>query len=227
MPGGARTQLTFFADRVADASYHPHSGDYFLFRKDVGGGEWFQIFRFDVATGDVTMLTDGKSRNTEFVWSNKGDRIAYASTRRNNADLDFYVMDPSDKPERQDDHGEPGRRMAGATTGLPTTARCWRSNGVSINESYLWLVDVATGAKKTAHARRARERSPIDPIGFSRDGKGIYVTTDKDNEFLRLAYMDLATEVAEVPHQLQMGRREWRRSPRTASCSLSCSTKTA
>src|SRR5271169_3875920 len=37
MPGGARTQLTFFADRIADASYHPHNGDYFLFRKDVGG----------------------------------------------------------------------------------------------------------------------------------------------------------------------------------------------
>src|SRR4051812_12914382 len=33
MPGGARAQLTFFADRVADASYHPHSSDYFLFRK--------------------------------------------------------------------------------------------------------------------------------------------------------------------------------------------------
>ena len=97
MPGGARTQLTFFGDRVTDASYHPHNGDYFLFRKDVGGGEWYQIFRFDVASGDVTMLTDGKSRNSEFVWSNKGDRIAYASTLRNGADLDFYVMDPTDE----------------------------------------------------------------------------------------------------------------------------------
>src|ERR1017187_5227063 len=65
MPGGARTQLTFFPDRIADASYHPHSADYFLFRKDIGGGEWYQIFRFDVVTGDTTLLTDGKSRNTE------------------------------------------------------------------------------------------------------------------------------------------------------------------
>ena len=46
MPGGARTQLTFFGDRVTDASYHPHNGDYVLFRKDVGGGEWYQIFRY-------------------------------------------------------------------------------------------------------------------------------------------------------------------------------------
>ena len=38
MPGGARTQLTFFADRVTDASYQPHKGEYFLFQKDVGEG---------------------------------------------------------------------------------------------------------------------------------------------------------------------------------------------
>jgi dipeptidyl aminopeptidase/acylaminoacyl peptidase len=30
--------------------------------------------------------------------------------------------------------------------------------------------------------------------GFSRDGKGVYVTTDKDSEFQRLAYIDLATK---------------------------------
>jgi hypothetical protein len=39
MPGGARTQLTFFPDRVAGAVYHPHTGDYFVFSKDIGGGE--------------------------------------------------------------------------------------------------------------------------------------------------------------------------------------------
>src|SRR5712691_8559054 len=41
MPGGARRQLTFFPDRVSGASFHPHKGDYFIFSKDVGGGEWF------------------------------------------------------------------------------------------------------------------------------------------------------------------------------------------
>src|SRR5271165_3625781 len=97
MPGGARSQMTFYGDRVTDASYQPHKGDYFLFRKDVGGGEWYQIFRFDTASGATTLLTDGKSRNAEFVWSNNGDRIAYASTRRNNADLDFYLMDPANQ----------------------------------------------------------------------------------------------------------------------------------
>src|SRR6202162_1914663 len=38
-PGGARTQLTFFPDRIAGAIYQPVNGESFLFVKDVGGGE--------------------------------------------------------------------------------------------------------------------------------------------------------------------------------------------
>ena len=97
VPGGARTQLTFFPDRVSGASYHPHAGDYFVFSKDIGGGEWYQLFRYDYASGETTLLTDGKSRNLGAVWSNRGDRLAYASTRRNRQDLDFYIMNPADK----------------------------------------------------------------------------------------------------------------------------------
>src|SRR5207302_377095 len=63
LPGGARTQLTFFADPVSGASYQPGDGRYIVLSKDVGGGEFFQKYRYDVATGDVALLTDGKSRN--------------------------------------------------------------------------------------------------------------------------------------------------------------------
>lgn len=191
MPGGARSQMTFFGDRVVDASYQPHKGDYFLFRKDVGGGEWFQIFRFDAATGVITMLTDGKSRNSEFVWSNKGDRIAYAGTLRNNADLDFYVIDPGAKPEP--------RKPLTENQGGGWQVRDWSPDdktllaleGISINESHLWLVDVNSGVKKRLTPEG--DKVAYDPIGFSRDGKGAYVATDKDGEFARLAFMDIAS----------------------------------
>src|SRR5580700_2757496 len=190
MPGGARTQLTFFPDRVTDASYQPHKGDYFLFRKDVGGGEWYQIFRFDVASGDITMLTDGKSRNTEFVWSNKGDRIAYAGTLRNGTDLDFYVMDPATKPTAWKPLTENQGGGWQVRDWSPDDRTLLVVNGISINESYLWLVDAANG-QKTELTPKGSEKISYTPIGFSRDGKGFYLTTDKDNEYQRLAYMDL------------------------------------
>src|ERR1700683_1073428 len=81
-PGGARTQLTFFPDRIAGADYQPGNGDSFLFIKDIGGGEFYQLYRYDVATGDITLLTDGKSRNKSPRWSYQGARIAYGSTTR-------------------------------------------------------------------------------------------------------------------------------------------------
>jgi dipeptidyl aminopeptidase/acylaminoacyl peptidase len=191
-PGAARTQLTFYPDRVTGASYHPHVGDYFIFTKDVGGGEWYQFYRFDIASGDVTLLTDGKSRNLGMRWSNKGDRIAYSSTRRTHADLDFYIMDPADKSTDkmivQNQGG--GWNIADWS---PDDKTLLVEEGISVNESYLWLVDVATGAK-TLITPKSGEKVAYNAIGFSADGKGIYVTSDKENEFQRITYIDLATK---------------------------------
>src|SRR5437016_642938 len=40
VPGGERQQLTFFADAVSGGRFHPNGGDYIVFAKDIGGGEW-------------------------------------------------------------------------------------------------------------------------------------------------------------------------------------------
>jgi hypothetical protein len=62
--------------------------------KDIGGNEFNQNYRFDLGTGEIALLTDGKSRNSWGVWSNKGDRMIYTSTRRTGKDNDFYIIDP-------------------------------------------------------------------------------------------------------------------------------------
>jgi dipeptidyl aminopeptidase/acylaminoacyl peptidase len=192
MPGGARTQLTFFADRVSGAYYQPHRGNYFIFSKDVGGGEWFQFYRFDVGSGEITLLTDGKSRNLGEVWSNHGERIAYSSTRRNRADLDFYIMNPADKSTDRllvENKGG-GWQVA---DWAPDDKTLLAVEEVSVNESYLWLVEASTG-QKTLLTPKGGEKIAYSPIGFSADGKGIYVTSDRDNEFQRISYVDLATK---------------------------------
>ena len=193
MPGGERQQLTFFADSVGSGRFHPNGGDYILFAKDIGGGEWYQLYRYGVATGDVTLLTDGKSRNLPGPWSSSGDQIAYMSTRRTGKDTDLWVMNPSDpKTDRL------LTQLAGGgwqpLDWSPDDKKILLEEELSINESYLWLVDAATGEKTELMPRNTADKISYGEGRFSKDGKGIYVTTDKESEFHRLAYLDLATK---------------------------------
>jgi len=192
MPGGARTQLTFYADRVANAQYPPTKDDSFVFSKDIGGGEFFQLYRYDVATGDVTLLTDGKSRNTDSIWSYAGDKIAYGSTRRTGNDVDLYVVSPTDP---KSDHLL-AQLQGGGWTPLdwsPDGQKILALEGISANESYLWLVDTSSGDKTLLTPKGGEVKIAYNSGRFSKDGKGIYVTTDKDSEFQRLTYIDLVT----------------------------------
>jgi dipeptidyl aminopeptidase/acylaminoacyl peptidase len=193
MPGGARQQLTFYEDAVGGGRFHPNGGDYFIFRKDIGGGEWFQLYRYDVASGDVTLLTDGKSRNLAGPWSSSGDQLAYVSTRRTGKNTDLWVMNPADP---KSDHLLAQLEGGGWAPfdWSPDDKKILLLEEISINESFLWLVDSATGEKKAFTPRDAKEKVFYGEARFSKDGKGIYVTTDKDSEFQRLAYIDLATK---------------------------------
>ena len=96
-PGADRQQLTFFKDSVVSGiAYDPGKGESFVFSKDKGGGEQFQIYRYDFADGRISLVTDGKSRNTGSLWSDSGRGLVYGSTRRNGKDVDLYVVDPRD-----------------------------------------------------------------------------------------------------------------------------------
>jgi dipeptidyl aminopeptidase/acylaminoacyl peptidase len=196
-PGGARKQLTFFPDRVGGASFQPTKGEYFIFSKDIGGGEFFQLYRYDVADGAVTLLTDGKSRNSGGAWSKAGDRVAYSSTRRNGADTDIYVMNPLDpKTDRKVLEVKGGGW--GVADWSADDKKLLVGEGISINESHLWLVDVATGEKTPLTPRDASEKVAYSGAKFSADGKGVYLATDKGSEFKRLVYVDLATKAEKV-----------------------------
>jgi dipeptidyl aminopeptidase/acylaminoacyl peptidase len=191
MPGGARTQLTFFPDRTGGAHYGP-KGDYFVFSKDVGGGEWFQLYRYDLANGNVTLLTDGKTRNTDPVYSHTADRVAYSSTRRTGKDTDVSTMDPRDPKSNHMLMQLEGGGW-GALDWSPDNKKLLVGNEVSANETYVYLVDAATGEKKLLTPKLGDETVANFDAKFSKDGKGIFLVTDRGNEFHRLAYVDLAT----------------------------------
>jgi dipeptidyl aminopeptidase/acylaminoacyl peptidase len=191
-PGAARTQLTFYKERVSSPSFDPARGDFIIFAKDIGGNENFQMLRYDFASGKTTLLTDGLSRNIGGAWSNRGDRLAYESNRRNKDDMDIHVMDPRDPASDR-----LLLQVQGGAWGVldwsPDDSKLLVQEGISINESYLWLVDCISGKKELLTPKGKKEKVAYNYAAFSTDGKGIFALTDKDSEFVRLAYIDLAT----------------------------------
>jgi len=191
-PGGARTQLTFFPDRIEGAEYQPTTGDSFVFSKDVGGNEFFQLYRYDFASGAITLLTDGKSRNTGARWSYQGDRIAYGSTKRSGNDVDIWAVNANDPQSA---------RMIAQMEGGGWSVQEWSPEGkqlltinsVSASESYVWLVDVASGKKELLTPKPGTEPVAYSNARFAKDGKGVYFTSDQDSEFARIVYLDLAS----------------------------------
>ena len=155
-PGGARQQLTFFPDAVTNGRFHPNGGAYIVFSKDIGGGEWYQLYRYDLKTGEVTLLTDGKARNLMGPWSSKGDELAYMSTRRTGKDTDLWVMNPVDP---KTDHLLTKLEGGGwePLDWSPDDKWILLKEELSINEAYLWLVDTNTGEKKALIPRETKE----------------------------------------------------------------------
>ncbi len=191
MPGGARQQMTFFNEPVGNASWEPKDGSYFVFSKDVGGNEFGQLNRYDVATGAVTLLTDGgRSQNGGIVWNHAKDRFMYSTTRRNGADRDIWIMDPLNPKESK----PIAELTGGGWAGLDWSAddsQIVAMESLSVNKTNLWMIDVKTGTKTPIN-------DPATQVAygrakFSRDGKGLYITSDKDNEFQRLALLNLAS----------------------------------
>ena len=194
-PIGMRKQITFFNEPIGSGTFCPDPSRYgFLFTKDVGGSEFYQIFYFDMETATYQMLTDGASRNDSPNWSNKGDRFSYISTKRNGRDYDIYVAS-ADAPDKAELVLETQGYWV-AVDWSPDDDQLLLFNYISISETYLHVLNLETGELK--------QINPSDEIIsywgglFSKDGKGIYLTSDENSEFHTLRYYDFETEQIKV-----------------------------
>ena len=195
-PGGARRQLTFFNEPIAGAEWEPRGGKYFLFTRDTGGNEFGQLYRYDIETGNVSLLSDGgRSQNGGWVWNHAKSRVAYSSTRRNGADRDLWLLDPTSADSNKLLAELSGGGWA-ALDWSPDDAQILMGEYLSVTRSNLWIVNAASGEKRQLND--ATEEVSWGGGKFSPDGRGFYVTTDKDNEFTRLAYWNLESGKLEV-----------------------------
>lgn len=211
-PGGARRQMTFSREPVAGGQYEPREGRFVVYSQDVGGGEFYQLFRLDLADGRTSLLTDGRSRNGNARFSRDGRWLFHNSTRRNGKDTDVWRLDP-----RNPSSSESVLEVSGGGWAVldvdDTGSRVLLQNRRSITDSELHLLDVAQ--------RKATRLTPDHgrPVSYAsarlaRDGRSVIATTDLDSEFLHLVRIDVASGrhsrlVDEPARGREAGGRAW------------------
>jgi dipeptidyl aminopeptidase/acylaminoacyl peptidase len=196
--GGARTQLTFLPERVLSVAARPKH-EQFLYIIDEGGGENDQLFLQDRPGGEARRITDGKSRNIAPKWSPSGALLAWSSNARNGRDMDLYLAPPADPHFVRRLKEVSGQWTVSDWS--PDETKVVAVESISIHESYIHIIDVATGRTETLTPRPSDPKADRVFAGdakWSKDGRAIYYLTDKGSEFRCLVRHELASGNVEV-----------------------------
>ncbi len=189
-PLGMREQLTFRSEPVAQAALAPDGANTVIFKADVGGNEQWQLYRMDLDTKAVSLLTDGTSRHEDWSWSRDASRIAWNSNARNGKDMDIYVRDLAG--------GGAAKRVLDVSGAWSPGA--WSASGtklilqeyISRNEARLHLLDVQTGV---ATAITPGPAAAWGAAQWGADDATIFAISDQGADVRRIWSYDLADGV--------------------------------
>ncbi|MFO0744935.1 MAG: S9 family peptidase [Myxococcota bacterium] len=191
-PLGDRQQVTFEAEPVSSAGFVPGHPRSFVYVRDTGGNEQYQLYRTDLDSGKTTLLTDGKSRHEAFQFADDGSLLVFTSNARNGKDMDLWLGDGIDAS-----HNRRLAEVSGQWLPLdltPDKKTLLVQQFVSIADQRLHLVDLASG--KITALTAATPATSNRLAAFARSGPNpsqrLYVTSDRDGDFVQLYEVDLA-----------------------------------
>ena len=201
---GTLTPLTDFPDPVTSATFEPTRGDYIIYARDTGGNEAAQLYRLDLATRRTTLLTDPNEKHGFGAWNRAGNALLVESTqldktagggetRRASVTTDLYVLDPLRPDAKRKIVSLPGGGWGGFRWS-PDDRNLYGEEYLSANESRIWRIDVASGARKQLLPVKGDKRKiSYGNPHLTRDGKKLVYTSDEHGEFLQLTSFNLAT----------------------------------
>lgn len=186
-PMGARTQLTFFDERVAGAAVRPGTSDILLTR-DVGGNENFGAYMFDLGTGRANQITEPGTRNENFVFADDGALVAWSFVPSDSPNYDVYVGDPANPQSRRQVFD--GEGAVGPVDFSADGARLLLQRYISVAESRLFILNVASGEMTQLTPELSVAYSGGE---FTADGRGVITLSDEGSQFQRLVRLDIET----------------------------------
>ena len=200
-PRAAPRALTHFSEPVRFGMYLRKEPDTLIFVRDRGGNEETQLFTLAAGAADAVPLTSSSRRHSLRGVNSARDRLLVTSTdldrtgRRDAPTLDVVLLDPFNAAGSRTLATLPGTGW-GSFEFSPDDAQLAMVEFKSVNETFVWLMDVRTG--KRSRVFPSTDSAMAGPVAtgrlaFAGDGRGLFLATDRDGEFARLAYLDLRT----------------------------------
>ena len=198
MPGGARKQLTFFSEPVLGAAWEPGKGDRFVFSRDVGGSEKYQLYSWEVASGRVVQLTSGLHRNVSPIWTDSTKRVYFCSNE--GTDTELYLAMPdvgADVTSHMNSFKGGGWHTTDSFTPESGPDQILLTNIVSANESSLHILSTEYQGVCTQITPAGKKISYAGGQ-FSVDGQRVLTTSDGGSEFRQLRWIDVKTKAETI-----------------------------
>ncbi|SFS80015.1 alpha/beta hydrolase family protein [Marininema halotolerans] len=182
-------QLTFFSERVMGMSASP-TQDIFCLWKDQGGNERSQLYLMDGDGLSIENLTNDPQHIYRFgSWAPDGRRFSYTSNQRDGVHFDIYLYDVKNRQHDlllESDHTNHAGEFS--PDGRSLLFALLHSN--SDNDWYLLDLD----SKQSVHLTPHTEDALYQRLTFSSDGNSLFLLSNQESEFSRVARLHLDTK---------------------------------
>ena len=188
-PGKPPSSLLDFPSPAYDIYPSPDRKNY-LFNQDTDGKLNYRMFVWSQESKETTALTEAGTRSVQPIWSPSGKYVAYSYSTPETKGMEIVWQNPLKPNEKNIIFSSP--YMVRAVAWSKDNKFIAVEEYVSLADmTRLWLVEPGTG-KKTLLNSSEKGVFGIDEVQFNTDGKNIYLTSNRNGEFLSFEQINLA-----------------------------------
>lgn len=162
----------------------------YLYNQDTDGKLNYRMFVWNQEKAESSTLTETGTRAVQPIWSPSGKYIAYSFSAPETKGMEIAWQNPFEPAEKRTVFSSP--YMVQAVDWSPDDRYIAVEEYVNLADmSRLWFVEPQTGNKILLNASE-KDTFGINEVQFSRDGKSIYLTSNRAGEFLSFEQIEIA-----------------------------------
>ncbi|HWI52651.1 MAG TPA: S9 family peptidase [Symbiobacteriaceae bacterium] len=188
--GGWPEQLTLFATESVREVMVSKDHSRIAFLADANGDEQYQVFTMPTQGGWPEQMTSRVDVQHQLGgFSPDGRYLAYGGNATVPRDVDVYIRDLETGETRQ---LTPGGQLMYPVSFSPDGTQYLAVEAFTNTNYDLWLIDVASGARRNLTAHPGREAKYL-PGPWRKDSKGFWFHSNDGREFDAIGFYDLET----------------------------------